>query len=101
MADNAKVHERLINRFIALANNMKQEGHKPAPVSDAFMSACAVYVTYAVAGNEGGLNESGIKKMATVFEDRLRSVQEMKKSEQYQAHVAREAQASKSKPAND
>ncbi len=80
MADATKSFEKLVNRFVTLANNMKNEGHKPQFISDAMMMACGSYITYMVAGNQGGLNESGIEKMTKVFEDRLRLVQDLKKA---------------------
>lgn len=89
MADATKSFERLVNRFVTLANNMKSEGHKPQFVSDAMMMACGTYITYMLAGNQGGLNEAGIEKMVKVYEDRLRLVQELKKASIEEAAAAK------------
>ena len=52
-------HQTCLNRFIELANQMKDEGVPTNVVSTAMMSASAVYATFVVTGNTGGLTESG------------------------------------------
>jgi hypothetical protein len=77
---DAEIHNNCVNRFIDLANTMKNEGIKVNLVSRGMMSASALYATFAVAGNEGGLTESGVEKMSEVFKRDLQQVQEQKKA---------------------
>jgi hypothetical protein len=79
MKSEAEKYQRLVNRFIALANNMKDEGLDPAMVSDALMFSSGVYATYVAAGNTGGLTETGIDKVAERYRQRLTEVQSVKK----------------------
>jgi hypothetical protein len=78
--EDARKYQRLVNRFVNLANNMRAEGNEVPQITSAFMTACGIYTTYAAAGNQGGLNDSGVQKMAQLFELRLREVQSMKKA---------------------
>jgi hypothetical protein len=71
----------LINRFIGLANEMKDEGHSVAAVSTGLMRACAVYATYSVAGNQGGLEDSGVAKITDIFQQSLQQVQAARRAE--------------------
>jgi hypothetical protein len=43
------------------------------------MSASGVYATYAIAGNEGGLNQSGVDKLVELYKASLEEVQQTKK----------------------
>ena len=45
------------------------------------MTASAVYATFSVAGNEGGLNPSGVDKVVTTYRRQLEHIQELKKAE--------------------
>ena len=68
-----------VNRFIALANEMRAEGDSPpAVVSSGLMMACAVYSTYVVTGNDGALRESGVEKLTKLFGDELKILQARK-----------------------
>lgn len=67
-----------IQAFIDLANDMKNEGASVELISTALMRACAVYSTYAVAGNQGALRDSGIEKLQQVFGQQLAVVQKAK-----------------------
>ena len=44
-----------INEFITLANTMKDRGISITDVSWSLMNASAIYSTYSVSGNTGGL----------------------------------------------
>ena len=79
-ASDAEVHNNCVNRFIELANTMKDEGIKVSLVSRGMMTASALYATFAVAGNGGGLTESGVEKMSEVFKRELEQVQVAKKT---------------------
>lgn len=74
-------HLDAMNRFIALANEIKNDGVPTHVVSWAMMTASAVYATYSVAGNTGGLNPSGIDKVADTYKQCLLQVQEARKQE--------------------
>lgn len=67
-----------VNRFIELANTMTNDGASRAVVSSGLMTACAVYATYIVTGNEGALRESGIEKITNLFKEELSQVQHAK-----------------------
>jgi len=70
-----------IQAFIDLANEMKNEGASIELISTALMRACAVYSTYAVAGNQGGLHQSGVEKLEKLFGQQLAVVQQAKLAE--------------------
>jgi len=70
-----------IQAFIDLANEMKNEGASIELISTALMRACAVYSTYAVAGNQGALHQSGVEKLEKLFGQQLAVVQKAKLAE--------------------
>ena len=72
-------YNALAKRFITLANQMKDEGKPIQMVNASLMSASSIYATYTAAGDEGGLTESGVEKVAAVYKQNLESVQEIKK----------------------
>jgi hypothetical protein len=74
-----KLHTQCMNRFIDVANTMKDEGIDIQVISHALMSASGVYTTYTLGGNEGGLTESGIEKVSLVYKRELERIQQSKK----------------------
>ena len=74
-------HNECTNKFIALANELKDQGHSPQLVSAALMSASGVYATYISAGNDGGLQPSGVDKVVLMYRRNLEHIQELKKAE--------------------
>ncbi len=78
---DAELHHDSMNRFIDLANTIKEEGVGTHVISAALMSASAVYATYVAAGNEGGLTESGMDKIVSAYRHQMEQVQAMKKAE--------------------
>lgn len=80
MNDTATKYSGLVERFVTLANEMKNEGHDTGMISDALMFSSGVYATFVAAGNEGGLTDTGVKKVTAAYEERLRRIQEMKKA---------------------
>ena len=68
----------LSERFIALANEMKNEGKSQQMVNASLMSASGVYATYTAAGNEGGLTPSGVDQVVAVYKTNLENVQKLK-----------------------
>ena len=71
----------LSERFIALANEMKNEGKDQQMVNAALMSASGVYATYTAAGNDGGLTSSGVNQVVAVYKANLESVQKLKQQQ--------------------
>lgn len=76
---DAQKHQDCTQRFIKLANELKDEGHDVRLVSAALMSASGIYATYSVAGNEGGLNPTGVDKVVEMYRKSLERIQEIKK----------------------
>jgi hypothetical protein len=76
--DRHEQHQACMERFIELANTMKNEGIGVDVVSWSLMSASALHAIYSVAGNDGGLTESGIEKIADAYKQNLTKIQELK-----------------------
>jgi hypothetical protein len=79
--DQTKQHDDCMQRFIDLANAMKDEGIPINVVSWSLMTACGIYATYTVAGNEGGLTDSGVDKVADAFRKNLSNIQALRKQQ--------------------
>ena len=79
MASESDTHLACVNRFVALANQMKDEGIAPNLVGGSLMTAAGVYASYVSGGNEGGLTQSGIEKITTIFKRELERVEQVKK----------------------
>ncbi|KGE03662.1 hypothetical protein [Pseudohaliea rubra] len=80
--DKHEQHQACMERFIELANTMKDEGIGVDVVSWSLMSASAVHASYTVAGNEGGLTASGIDKIAEAYKQNLAQLQALKQRQQ-------------------
>lgn len=78
---NPESHRECMNRFVDLANTMKDEGVDIKVVSSALMAASAVYATFIFRGNAGGLTASGVDKVTDAYRKHLNRVQEMRKAE--------------------
>jgi hypothetical protein len=72
---------QLVEKFIALANEIKDEGKPEEMVNTALQLASGTYSTYLTAGNEGYLHESGINKLTEVFKYNLTQIQNLKKAQ--------------------
>lgn len=77
-----QIHHDCMQRFIDLANSMKEEGVAPRVVSAGMMTACAIYATYVFAGNDGRLAPTGTAKLAKAFQQQLDQVQKSKAASQ-------------------
>ena len=77
---DAEIHNECVQRFIDLANAIKNEGMDVNIVSAGLMSASALYASYLVAGNAGGLTASGVEKVSAVYKRELERIQEIKKA---------------------
>ena len=71
----------VMQKFIDLANSIKDEGVEPRVITVGLMRASCVYSTYVVAGNEGGLNESGVEKVTEAYRQQLSFIQQIKQQE--------------------
>jgi Protein of unknown function (DUF3144) len=74
-------HSYCTNRFIELANQLKDEKIDPVLVSGALMTASGVYATYVAAGNQGALEPSGVDKVVAVYRRTLEHHQKVKKAQ--------------------
>ena len=81
---DAQKHQHCTERFIEVANDLKNEGYDIQLVSAALMAASGIYATYSVAGNEGGLNPSGVDKVVERYRKNLESVQSIKRAQAQQ-----------------
>lgn len=81
MASQEQQHQDCTNRFIALANEMKDEGVDPAMVNGALMTASGIYATFVAAGNNGTLEATGVKKVVDLYQNTLEKFQQIKKNE--------------------
>jgi hypothetical protein len=80
MANNdTENHRECVNRFIELANAMKDEGVDINIVSGSLMTASGLYASYVAGGNDGGLTDSGVEKVAGVYKRELERIQLIKK----------------------
>ena len=70
-----------INEFIKLANAMKDRGISITDVSWSLMNASAIYSTYSVSGNTGGLKESGVEKVVDAYRDIMSRVQQARRED--------------------
>lgn len=79
--DDQDKHRYCTNKFIELANQLKDEKIDPALVSGALMTASGVYATFVAAGNQGALEASGIDKVVAVYRRTLEHHQKVKKAQ--------------------
>lgn len=73
-------HQYCTNKFIKLANELKDEEIDPSMVSGSLMTAACVYATFVGAGNKGALNSSGVDKVVALFRRTLEHHQKIKKA---------------------
>lgn len=90
--DQGAQHDESMRRFIALANELNDDGVPSNIVSWALMTASGIYATYSVAGNEGGLTDAGVEKVADAYRKNLANIQSVKKSGLQQRSNAPKAQ---------
>lgn len=79
--DDQEKHRYCTNRFIELANELKNEKIDPTLVSGALMTASGVFATFVAAGNEGALEPSGVDKVVAVYRRTLEHHQQVKKDQ--------------------
>ena len=69
------------NKFIELANELKDEDIEMAMVSGSLMTASSIYATYIAAGNKGALESTGIDKVVQLYRRTLEHHQAVKKTQ--------------------
>ena len=79
--DDQEQHRYCTNKFIELANQLKDEKIDPKLVSGALMTASCVYATFVAAGNRGALEPSGVDKVVALYRRTLEYHQETKKAQ--------------------
>ena len=79
--DDLERHRYCTNKFIELANKLKDENIDPKLVSGALMTASCIYATYVAAGNRGALQPSGVDKVVELYRRTLEHHQEAKKAQ--------------------
>jgi hypothetical protein len=77
----ADQHKNCTNKFIELANELRNEDIDSTLVSGALMTASAIYATFVAAGNDGALEPSGVEKISELYKRTLEHHQELKRSQ--------------------
>lgn len=74
-------HLIALNRFVEVANELKDQGTGVGVIAAAMLSATSVYNTYVHAGNTGFLQPAGIDKVTDEFRRHLQLVQDQKRKD--------------------
>ncbi len=82
-----EIHQDCVNRFIEMANVIKDEGVDIKLISSALMSASSVYETFIHVGNQGGLTPSGVDKATAKYKKHMERCQEIRKMEDEQRNA--------------
>ena len=77
-----EVIQECLDKFIECANTLKDDGIKPKLVSHAMMCASTVYITYALAGNDGYLADADQDRVVDVYKKELQQIQAIKQRNQ-------------------
>ncbi len=80
MSDQEK-HRYCTNKFIELANQLKDEQIDTTLVSGALMTASGIYATFSAAGNDGALEPSGVDRVVEIYRRTLEHHQQVKKAQ--------------------
>lgn len=86
----AEQHKYCTNKFIELANQLKDEKISTTMVSGALMTASAIYATFVAAGNNGALEPTGVDKVTALYRRTLERHQQSKRAK-LQAHAPKPA----------
>lgn len=78
-------HKYCTNKFIELANQLKNENIDTTLISGALMTASGIYATYVAAGNQGALEPSGVDKVVDLYRRTLEHHQQVKRAQLQQA----------------
>ena len=77
---STELHET-VEKFVNLANELKNQGKPVEFVNAALMLASCTYTTYTMAGNEGYLKEAGVNKITATYRQNLANLQKAKKNQ--------------------
>jgi hypothetical protein len=77
---DADKHQYCTNKFIELANQLKNEDIDTTMVSGALMTASGTYATFVAAGNDGALEPTGVDKVIALYRKTLEHHQVVKRS---------------------
>lgn len=77
--NDAEQHKLCTNKFIDLANELKNQDIDPTLISGALMTASSIYATYVAAGNQGALEPSGVDKVVDLYRRTLEHFQAVKR----------------------
>jgi DNA-binding NtrC family response regulator len=80
VVDDQEKHRYCTNKFIELANQLKDEQIDTSLVSGALMTASGIYATFVAAGNQGALEPSGVDKVVAIYRRTLEHHQDVKKA---------------------
>ena len=80
MNDQEK-HAYCTNKFIKLANELKNKDIENVMVSGSLMTASCIYATYVAAGNNGVLDSSGVDQVVQLYRRTLEHHQLFKKAQ--------------------
>jgi len=81
IVSDVEKHKYCTNKFIELANQLKDENNDPTMVSGAMMTASCIYATFVAAGNDGALNPSGVDKVVNLYRRTLEHHQKVKRAQ--------------------
>jgi len=73
-------HMYCTNRFIELANELKNEDIDLHLVNGSLMTASGIFATFVAAGNHGALEPSGVEKVVGLYRRTLEHHQASQKS---------------------
>ena len=74
-------HMYCTNKFIELANQLKNENIDTTLINGAMMTASGIYATYVAAGNDGALEPAGVDKVVDVYRRTLEHHQTVKRAQ--------------------
>ena len=80
-----ELHYECMHRFIALANEMKNEGTSNRIVSASLMTTSCVFATFTAIGNSGRLNESAMNEVIEGYRNQLEWVQKQREQQDQKA----------------
>jgi hypothetical protein len=78
---HAERHRYCTNKFIELANELKNEKIDASLVSGALMTASGIFATFVAAGNDGALQASGVDKVVEMYRRTLEHHQDTKRAQ--------------------
>ena len=79
--NDAEKHRHCTNKFIELANQLKDEEIDLKLVSGSLMTASGIYATYVAAGNNGALHPTGVDKVVDMYRRALENHQTVKETQ--------------------